>query len=92
MTIDFGSTLRTMRKKAGMSQEDIALELHMSISNVSRLESGKYELKAIDFWRWANATGSQDVFIAAVTSIDIAIVQQIIEGSATIGTILGGIL
>lgn len=90
--MDFGATLKNMRKKAKMSQEDIALELHMSISNVSRLESGKYELKAADFWRWANATGSQDVFIAAVTSIDIAIVQQIIESSSTIGMILGGIL
>lgn len=90
--MNFGATLKRMRKKAKMSQEDVALELHMSISNVSRLESGKYELKAADFWRWANATGSQDVFIAAVTSLDITVVQQIIDSSSTIGMILGGIL
>mgnify|MGYP001469314040 CR=1 FL=1 len=58
--MQFGTVLRDMRKKAGMSQEDIALELHMSISNVSRLESEKYELKAADLIRWANATQSQE--------------------------------
>lgn len=90
--MEFGTVLRKMRKDAGFSQEEMAEELHIARSSISKLERGQLELKAIDFWRWANATGSQDVFIAAVTSIDIAIVQQIIEGSATIGTILGGIL
>lgn len=90
--MNFSTTLRDMRKKAGMSQEDIALELHMSISNVSRLETGKYELKAVDFWRWANVTGAQDVFIASMLNIDINIVQQIIESGSVIGMILGGIL
>lgn len=81
-----------MRKSAGMSQEDLALELHMSISNVSRLETGKYEAKVIDAWRWANATGSQDVLLAALCSIDISIVQQVIESSTAVGSILGGII
>lgn len=89
---DIGSTLKDMRKHADMSQEDVALEMHMSISNISRLESGKYELKVMDFWRWANATGAQDVMIATMCSVDITIVQQILESGSTIANfiILGG--
>jgi len=95
--MQLGTVLRKMRRGAGMSQEDMALELHMSISNVSRLETGKYELKAIDLINWANATGAQDVLVAMLLSVDIAIVQQILEASTTvvgsiIGSILGGIL
>lgn len=95
--MQFGSTLRKMRKKADMSQEDMALELHMSISNISRLESNKYELKAVDLFNWANATGAQDVVAAMLLSVDVTIVQQILESSTTlvgsiIGTILGGII
>lgn len=90
---DFSSMLKDMRKSAGMSQEDIALELHMSISNISRLETGKYEAKIADAWRWANTTGSLDVFIATLCSVDITIVQQIIESGVTVGSILiGGII
>lgn len=48
---NYGPLLREMRKKAGMSQEDVAHELYMSISNVSRLESGKYEIKLADALR-----------------------------------------
>lgn len=93
MTIsNFGAVLKDMRKKAGMSQEEIAHELHMSISNISRLETGKYEAKIADAWRWANATGSQDVLLAFLCSVDISIVQQILDSSTVIiNTISGGI-
>ena len=92
MEINYGPLLRQMRKQAGMSQEDIAHELYMSISNVSRLESGKYEIKLADALRWANVTGAQDVFIATLLGVDITVVQQIVEAGSTIGIILGGIL
>jgi len=80
-----------MRKDAGMSQEDIALDLHMSISNVSRLESDKYQLKAADLIRWADATNATDSLIALIIGVDVAIVQQILETLPNIMMIfLGG--
>ena len=90
MTIQFGSVLRAMRKKAGMSQEDVALELHMSISNVSRLETDKYELKAADLVRWCNVTQMQEVLIAFTCGVDaVSIIQNIINSGLTIaGAIL----
>jgi len=89
---NYGPLLREMRKSAGMSQEDVAHELYMSISNVSRLESGKYEIKLADALRWANVTGAQDVFVATLLGVDITVVQQIVEAGSTIGMIIGGIL
>jgi len=89
--IKFGKVLRQMRKEAGMSQEDIALDLHMSISNVSRLESDKYQLKAVDLIRWADATNATDSLIALIIGVDVAIVQQILETLPNIMMIfLGG--
>lgn len=90
--MQFGTVLRDMRKKAGMSQEDIALELHMSISNVSRLESEKYELKAADLIRWANATQSQETVAAMILGIDVGVLQQALELISSTATLVGTIL
>lgn len=78
-----GKLLRKMRKEAGMSQEDMSFELHMSISNISRLETNKYELKASDLLRWVNITQSQEVLAAIVLGIDVAVLQQALEVVST---------
>ena len=88
---NYGPLLREMRKNAGMSQEEVAHELYMSISNISRIESGKYHVKLSDAVRWANVTGAQDVFVATLLGVDIAVVQQIVDAGSILGTILGGI-
>lgn len=78
-----------MRKSAGMSQEDIALDLHMSISNVSRLETDKYELKAADLVRWANATQCQEVVAAMILGIDVGLLQQALEMITSTASLVG---
>lgn len=91
--IQFGQLLRDMRKKAGMSQEDIALELHMSISNISRLETNKYELKAADLIRWANITNSQELLAAMILGVDVGVLQQALEMVTTLMVgFIGGLL
>lgn len=91
--MELGGVLRRMRKEADMSQEELAEELHISRSNVSRLETNNLELKAIDLLNWANITGAQEVLAALVLSVDVAIVQQILDASTTVvGVILGGII
>lgn len=92
--MQFGPILRMMRKRAGLSQEELAEMIHISRSNISRLESDIYELKASDLFRWANATNAQDVLIALTLSIDMGVAQQILDMISTmslVGTILGGI-
>lgn len=80
-----------MRKKAGLSQENMALELHMSISNISRLETNKYELKAMDLIRWCQITNAQEMLIAFMLGADgLTKAQQIVEvvvNSGILGTI-----
>jgi DNA-binding XRE family transcriptional regulator len=51
--------LITMRKEAGLTQEDIAAALHTSKSNISRLESHNYASspKLSTLMEYANATG-----------------------------------
>lgn len=76
-----------------MSQEDVALEMHMSISNISRLETGKYELKAVDLFKWANITNSQELLAAMVLGIDVGVLQQALEIVSTLAVgFIGGLL
>ncbi len=93
--LEFGAVLKRMRKQAGMSQECIAERLHISRSNVSRLEGNKLELKAADLIKWAKETNSQDVLVALVLNVDVAGVTHMLSSLLqTAGTIikLGGIL
>lgn len=90
--MDVGPILRKMRKDAGMSQEDIALDLHMSISNISRIETGKYEAKAVDVWKWVNTTGTQDVLAAMILGLDVGVLQHALDLISTTAVgFIGGI-
>ena len=81
-----------------MSQEQLALELHISRSNISRLETDNLELKASDLVRWCNVTQSQEVLIAFLCGVDgLSTMQQImdlISSTPLVGTIIkwGGTL
>ncbi|RKJ06726.1 XRE family transcriptional regulator, partial [Butyricicoccus sp. 1XD8-22] len=44
----FGPLLRSSRKGAGLTQEDMAIELKISRPNISKLERDQIELKAAD--------------------------------------------
>ncbi|MEZ4556384.1 MAG: helix-turn-helix domain-containing protein [Caldilineaceae bacterium] len=37
---DFGAFLRQLRRRAGLSQTDVAVQVHLSVGQISRLESG----------------------------------------------------
>ncbi len=91
--LQFGAVLKKMRKGAGFSQEDMAERLHMSRSNVSRLESNKLELKAADLINWCKQTQAHDLLIAFIYNTDaVSAVQQLSQ--LITGTILrfGGLI
>lgn len=93
MEIDFSKFLKKTRQDAGFTQEDMAHELHMSISNISRLETGKYELKAIDLLNWVNVTGSQEVLAAMVLGVDVGLLQHALDLISTMAVgFIGGII
>lgn len=91
--MQLGGILREMRKRAGLSQEEMAEALHMSISNISRFENDIYDIKAIDFFRWAKITNNPDVLMAIYAAIDVATqiepITQMITGTITL---LGGLI
>lgn len=93
--MEFGAVLRKMRKGADLSQEALAEELHISRSNISRLESNNLELKATDLIKWCRITNNPEVLMTFVYGADIA-TQLIDAGASTLisGAIifLGGIL
>ncbi|MCM3739193.1 helix-turn-helix domain-containing protein [Oceanobacillus luteolus] len=93
--VEFGSVLRKMRVVADISQEEMAEKLHMSRSNVSRLENNRMELKAVDLIKWCRATNNPDVLMALYAGIDVTATLVTSGATALItGTIafLGGIL
>lgn len=95
--MEFGQILRGMRKEADMSQEDVAEELHIARSSISKLETNQLELRASDLFRWAKATENQELIAAMILGIDVGLLQQALEviGKTTsmVGTILlGGVL
>jgi len=94
-TLEFGSVLRRMRRVADISQEEMAEKLHMSRSNVSRLENNRMDLKAVDLINWCRITNHPDILMSFIYGADVA--STLIGSGATTlitGTIafLGGVL
>lgn len=92
--MSFGPVLKQMRKNANMSQEELAEELHIARSSISKLERDQLELKAVDLLSWANVTQSQDIIAALALGVDVVLLQQALEiiSTMTAGFISGGIL
>ncbi|MEN2465940.1 helix-turn-helix transcriptional regulator [Ornithinibacillus sp. JPR2-1] len=88
---DLSNKLRQMRRRAKLSQEALSEKLNMSRSNISKLESGKLEIRGKDFLRWVQETNSQDMLIAMACNIDIASAAQIlVDFLPAAGTIILG--
>ncbi|WP_400194661.1 helix-turn-helix domain-containing protein [Lysinibacillus telephonicus] len=51
--------LKFFRKKAKMTQEDIAYELNMTQSTVSKMESGRHIIDIQTFMNWVRVTNSE---------------------------------
>lgn len=93
IALEFGSVLRRMRRVADISQEEMAERLHISRSNVSRLENNRMELKASDLIKWCRVTNNPDVLMALYAGAEVAHtlqpLTQLITGTITF---LGGII
>ena len=68
--MNLGLVLRKTRKHAGLSQEELAEELYLPRSTISKLENNKVALRAEDLIKWCNITKAQEVLIALLYGID----------------------
>lgn len=74
--MEFGQLLKKTRKMAGLTQQDLAVELNMSRTNVSKLERNKLELKAADLFEWLKVTQAQELAAFLLCGVDIGTVAQ----------------
>lgn len=84
--MDFGPALRKARIGAGLSQEEMAPQMFMPRSTISKLENDKMELKAADLIRWFQVTQVPEAAVALICGVDVVAVTQLIT------TLLGGFI
>lgn len=84
--MDFGTVLRKARIGAGLSQEEMAPQMFMPRSTISKLENDKMELKASDLIRWFQVTQVPEAAVALICGVDVVAVSQLIT------TLLGGFI
>ena len=70
--VAFGKVLRTMRLKAGMSQETLALESSVQRQFISLLERGQNQPTISTIFRLASALQTRPSELMALTEAEIA--------------------
>lgn len=94
--MQYGSILRACRERKGWNQEEMAYQLMINQSDVSKFENNVKEPPMSMFQKWALVTGSQDVLVAFIAGMEgVSILSTILEtmGSGVIGFIrLGGFM
>lgn len=91
----YGGVLRACRERSGLNQEELAFNLNISQSDVSKFENNVKEPTISLLQAWINNTQSSEVLVAFLCGVDgLGIMQNILEmSSGIIGTILlGGIV
>ncbi|GEN87207.1 helix-turn-helix domain-containing protein [Oceanobacillus sojae] len=87
--MDVAGALKTMRERAGFSQEKMGEHMLASKSTISRMESGKIALKFHDVLRWCKITDNPEAWMALYAAFDIAAqvtpLTQMITGFIRLG-------
>ena len=71
MIADYGTLLRKMRLKGGLTQDQLAAKLNISRTNISKMENGKQGIQVEDFFAWTKSTNGQEALIAFLHNMDI---------------------
>lgn len=90
----YGGILKACRERAGMNQEELAFQLHVSQSDISKYETNVREPSITLFNQWIQQTQTQEVMVAFLCGVDgIGAMQQIIETmSGTVGAVINNIM
>lgn len=76
----YGGILKACRERAGLNQEELAFQLHMSQSDVSKYENNIKEPTISTFRHWMNQTQTHEVMIAFLCGVDgLGAMQQVLE-------------
>lgn len=69
--LDYPKLLKKFRKSAEMTQEDMAHELNMTQSHVSKYESGRKVVDLDTFMRWVQVTNNEVQAAAILFGVDL---------------------
>ena len=88
----YGGILRACREKKGLTQEELAFELNINQSDVSKYESGSKEPTLSIVQSWVSNTQTQEVMVAFLCGVDgLNILQGLIDtGMTVVGMMLLG--
>ena len=76
----YGAILRACRLRAGKNQDELAFELNINQSDVSKIEQGDKEPVLSQVKKWVEITQTQEVLVAFICGVDgLQIMQQVIE-------------
>lgn len=89
ITQEYHKLLRQFRKKARMTQEEIAYELNMTQSTVSKLESGKHIVDIQTFMNWVRVTNCE--IHAAATMFSADVLNSALQLLQMVPAFIGGI-
>jgi transcriptional regulator with XRE-family HTH domain len=90
ITQEYHKLLRQFRKKARMTQEEIAYELNMTQSTVSKLESGKHIVDIQTFMNWVRVTNCEAH--AALMMFGADVINNAIQILQMVPAFIGGVL
>ena len=96
MQEQYGAILRACRLRRGFKQDELAHELHINQSDISKIESGIKEPPLSLVKRWTDLTQAQEVLVAFICGVDgLGMMQKVVEvvsNTPFLGTIirLGG--
>lgn len=84
---NYGGILRACRERAGLNQEELAFNLNVSQSDISKFENNVKEPTISLVQAWVNNTQTSEVLVAFLCGIDgLGMMQQVLE-MATNGVI-----
>lgn len=75
-----GAVLQAVRVRAGLTQEDLADKLHLSQSDISKIEKDRKFPQLDTLLKWIETTNAKEVLVAYLCGIDgITIMQNILQ-------------
>lgn len=93
--MNIGQVLRTARKRADLTQEDMSLELNISRSTISKLERNDMPIQTEDFIRWIQVvqakltnTTAIEASLTLINGIDINALAEMLN--TFVGLMIGG--
>ncbi|MEX3715415.1 helix-turn-helix transcriptional regulator [Cytobacillus horneckiae] len=76
--MQYGTFLKKLRLIRGYSQEEMAEQMLMPRTTISKVENNKMELKLSDAIRWGQITNAPEALAAMLCGVDIASLTKLL--------------